>query len=306
MTIDTTTLGRDRTPNGGPRRTVLVTGATGAQGGSMARHLLDRGGYAVRALTRNPGSEAARALAAAGAEVVAGDLADRASLRAALAGCQAVFGGTNFWEHFAAEHGRNLVNAVAGAEIEHFVFSSLELQAPHHDTKAEVAAYARSLGLPLTLIAPAFFYENFLGLSPPRPRADGSLALGFNQGDTPLAAVAAEDVGGVVVELFERPQEFLGRTVGLVGDNLPCADYAETMTRVLGRRVVYQPMTRDEFAGLGFPGADDLAAMFELDRIRVPSRRADLEECRALYPAMQSFETWLVRNRGRFEALLAA
>lgn len=298
------------------RSTVLVTGATGAQGGSVARHLLDRGGFAVRALTRSPGSEAARALAAAGAEVVAGDLADRASLRAALAGCQAVFGVTDYWKHFAgAEHGRNLVNAVAGAEIEHFVFSSLRpiaeesggaLRVPHHDIKAEVAAYARSLDLPLTLILPGFFYENFLDFFPPRPRGDGSLAFGFNQGDTPLAAVAAEDVGGVVAALFERPQEFLGRSVGVVGDDLPCADYAETMSRLLGRRVVYAPMTREELAGLGFPGADDLAAMFELNRTRVPSRRADLEESRALYPAMQSFETWLGRHRGRFDALLAA
>src|ERR1041385_1879498 len=109
-------------------KTVLVIGATGAQGGSVASHLLDRRTFAVRALTRNPDSPAAQTLRARGAEVVRGELDDRGSLRAALKGVDAVFGVTNYWEHFEkeAEHGRNLINAVAGAEVEHFVLRSEE------------------------------------------------------------------------------------------------------------------------------------------------------------------------------------
>ena len=140
-------------------RTILVTGATGAQGGSVARHLLERGRFAVRALTRNPGSEAANALRDAGAEVVQGDLNDPASLRAALAGCYGCFGVTNFWEHFGGEEeqGRNLIDAVAASDIQHFVFSSLphvskptggELDVPHFDIKARVEDYAREKDLP--------------------------------------------------------------------------------------------------------------------------------------------------------------
>jgi uncharacterized protein YbjT (DUF2867 family) len=131
------------------RRTILVTGATGAQGGSVVRHLLERGSYAVRALTRNPDSEGARALAKQGVEVVAGDLDHADSLRAALDGCYGAFGVTNFWEHFdgEAQQGRNLVDAVADAGIRHFVFSTLpnvkqltdgEIEVPHFDIKGEM------------------------------------------------------------------------------------------------------------------------------------------------------------------------
>jgi predicted dehydrogenase len=94
------------------RKTVLVTGATGLQGGSVARHLLRSGKYNVRCLSRNTASDKARALRHAGGELVAGDLGDHASLKAAMAGCDVVFGVTNFWEHFERErqHGANLVD----------------------------------------------------------------------------------------------------------------------------------------------------------------------------------------------------
>lgn len=301
----------------GGRPAVLVVGATGAQGGSVARHLLARGRFAVRALTRDPESPAARELARRGVDVAAGSLDDRASLRRALAGCYGVFGVTNFWEHFAreAEHGRNLVNAVAGSEAEHLVLSSLphvveitggELSVPHFDLKAETAEYARGLELPMTVVEVAFYYENFLGALAPRPRPDGALGFGFPQGETRLAAVAAEDVGGVVAAIFERPEEHLGRTVGAVGDERTGSGYAAALTWALGRTVVYEHVPREVYAGYGFPGAAELAAMFEFYRTRIPSRQADLDESRALYPAIQGFDVWAERNRARLEAAVAA
>src|SRR5690348_14939899 len=107
-------------------RSILVIGATGAQGGSVASHLLSGGKFHVRCLTRNPASDRAVALRSAGAEIVRGDLDDPITLRAAMAGCYGVFGVTNFWEHFQREqqHGRNLIEAVAAAGIAHFVFSA--------------------------------------------------------------------------------------------------------------------------------------------------------------------------------------
>lgn len=293
------------------RKTILVTGATGAQGGSVARHLLKAGEFGVKALTRNPESAKAAALKQAGAEVVRGDLADSRSLRAALEGCYGVFGVTNYWEHFAKEyqHGKNLIDAVTGAGVEHFVFSSLPhvkkatngvLESPHFDLKAELEEYAGRAKHGSTFVHVAFYFENFLTFFPPKDQGDGVFAFGFPQGDTPLAGVSVEDVGGVVRAIFARPEQFRDRRVGIVGDDLPPAKYAEIMTRVLGKKIVYNYIPKEVFAAFGFPGADDLANMFEFNRLYIPNRAADLAESRRLYPAMQSFETWMKAHKDEF------
>jgi uncharacterized protein YbjT (DUF2867 family) len=297
------------------RPVILVTGATGAQGGSVARHLLRRGRFAVRALTRSPRSEAAEALRQLGAEVVRGDLADPASLGRVMSGCYGVYGVTNFWEHFEGEyeHGINLVDAAADAGIGHLVFSALpsvhhltngELDVPHFELKARVEAYARSLGLPATFVHLAYYFDNFLAWFAPQPQDDGTWVFGFPQGDTRLAGIAAEDVGGAVAPIFERRDEFLGKAIYLVGDDLPPAEYAEIMSRVSGKSVRYEHVPREVFAAYGFPGAADVADMFEFYRTRVPERRADLVRTRELYPEVQDFATWLERNRKRFKVAL--
>jgi uncharacterized protein YbjT (DUF2867 family) len=309
------TMQTNRTEDGRP--VILVTGATGAQGGGVARHLLERGRYAVRALTRNPASDAARALADAGADVVAGDLADPASLRHALAGCYGVFGVTSFWEHSDGEyqHGINLVDAVADSGIGHFVFSTLppvksatggELDVPHFDLKARMEEYARSLALPATFVHVAYYFDNFLAWFAPRRQEDGTWVFGFPQGDTPLAGVGSEDVGGVVARIFEDRAGWLGRTIYIVGDDLPPSEYASTMSGLTGRPIAYAHVPREVFAAYGFPGAADLADMFEFYRTRVPNRRADLLRTRDIYPAVQSFEQWLTRHRERMELALSA
>lgn len=290
---------------------ILVVGATGAQGGSVARHLLAGGQFAVRALTRQPDSDRAAGLRAAGAEVVFGDLDDPSSLAAALGGCWGCFGVTNFWEHFEREEvqGRNLMEAVAAAGVEHFVFSSLpdvehltggEFRVPHTDTKGRLEAYARARNIPATFVHVAFYYENYLTWFRPQLQGDGRYHFGFPQGHTPLAMVAAEDVGGVVTPIFERREEFLGQTIGIVGDDRPVAAYAADMTRLLGRDVVYDHIPRDVFASFGFPGAEDLASMFDYQRQHVPDRQTDLATSRRLYPGLQSFGTWLERNAAQF------
>ncbi|HEX7153753.1 MAG TPA: NmrA/HSCARG family protein [Thermoanaerobaculia bacterium] len=297
------------------KKTILVFGATGGQGGSVARQLLARGRFAVRAFTRNANSPAAQALRDAGAEVAEGNLDDRASIRAALEGVYGVFAVTNFWEHFAkeAEHGRNIINAVAGSNVEHFILSSLPpieketngaLKSPHFDIKAEHEEYAKSLGIPSTFIHVPFYYENFLHFFPPRPAGDGTYQFGFPQGDTPLAAMSVEDVGLIVAPIFENPEQYLGKVVKLAGDELPAATYAEAMTRHSGTEVRYAYVPRETFAALGFPGAEDLADMFEYYRLHIPSRKQDIETCRALAPELQSFETWLGRNEDRLRKTL--
>lgn len=298
-----------------PRRRILVVGATGAQGGSVARQLLARGVFDVRALTRKPDSSAAQQLRELGAEVVAGDLDDRSSIEAALEGCYGVFGVTNFWEHFQREEeqGRNLIDAIAGAKIEHLVYSSLPpvakatngaLRSPHFDIKAEHEEYAKSLGIPATFIHVPFYFDNFLAFFPPQRTADGYYQFGFPQGETPLAAMAVEDVGRIVAPIFERPDEFIGRVVKLAGDELPPSEYAAAMSRRVGADIRYAYIPRETFAAFGFPGAEDLADMFEFYRLHIASRRQDIEACRALAPDLQSFDTWLARNEGKLRAAL--
>jgi uncharacterized protein YbjT (DUF2867 family) len=315
--IDGQYNGNGASNDGGGRPRILVTGATGAQGGGVARELLARGRFAVRTITRNADSERARQLAAAGVEVLRGDLADPATLGPALADCYGVFGVTNFWEHFEGEyeHGKNLVEAVATAGIQHFVFSTLPhvkaitgglLDVPHFDIKGRLEEMTVALGIPATFVHVAFYYENFIHFLPPRRQGDGSFAFGFPQGDTRLAAVSVEDVGGVVATIFERRAEFLGRTVGVVGDDRPPAAYAADMSRLLGRDVRYAHVPREVFAALPFPGAEDLANMFEYNRTRLPNRSRDLAESKELYPGMQSFEGWLARQRDAFAPVFSA
>ncbi|HKE96478.1 MAG TPA: NmrA/HSCARG family protein, partial [Povalibacter sp.] len=181
---------------------VLVIGATGAQGGSVARHLLTTGRHKVRCLTRTPDSSSAMALKQSGAEIVRGNLDEPATLRAVLHDCDAVFGVTNYWEHGEKEfaHGRNLVDAIRHSDVQHTILSTLphtrllsggRLEVPHFDTKARIEEYARELDLPCTYLHVAFYYENFLNALPPQLQPDGTYVFAFPQGNVPLAAVAA-------------------------------------------------------------------------------------------------------------------
>lgn len=299
------------------KKTVLVTGATGQQGGSVARHLLRSGQYNVRGMTRNINSEKAKALRAGGAEMVAGDLNDPASLKAAMAGCDAVFAVTNWWELFDSakeiEQGRNLVDAAVESRIPRFLFSTLpsaktisggKVEVPHLDSKIEIEQYARSRGLKGVYFNVAFYFENFVNFQMLQSHPDGTLSFGFPQGDTPLAGVGVEDLGGVVRAVLERFDEFSGKVVGVVGEDAPCSRYAEVMTRVLGRKTTYQNIPREVYAKFPFPGAEELANMFEFNRLYIPNRKADVELCRKLYPAMHDFGSWLQANAGMFQPLL--
>jgi uncharacterized protein YbjT (DUF2867 family) len=298
-----------------PADAILVVGASGMQGGAVARHLLKQGTFRVRCMTRRPDSEAARLLRLQGADVVQADLDNAASLRRAVHGCKCVFGVTNFWEAYLREYdqGVNLIDAAAQAGVGHLVLSTLPsakimskgtIELPHFETKARMEEHAQENDLPFTFVHVAFYYENFLNYFPPRPQPDRSYNFGFPLGDAHLGAVAAEDIGAVVAAIFESRAEFVKKTIEVIGDEMPAQHYAETMSRLLRRRITYNHVAREAYASQGFAGARELADMFEFLRVYTPSRRVHISRCRQLYPEMRTFEAWLSTNLDKFAAFV--
>lgn len=292
------------------KKRILVTGATGAQGGSVANFLLKSGKYSVRALTRDAGSERALNLKDAGAEIVEGNMDDVQSLIDAMKDCYGVFGVTSFWEHFQKEydHGKNLVDAVSKSNIEHFVFSTLpgvkkisngKYEAPHLDLKAELEDYSKSMNLKATYVHAAFYYENFLAFFPPQKQADGSFAFGFPQ-ENNLRGISIEDLGGIVLYVFEHPEEYIGKTIFAAGDSITPAEYAAVMSEILDKKINFNFVPQDVFAGFGFPGAEDLAGMFAFQQEFLPPPHTDADDSRKMFPELKTFRQWMELNKDKF------
>ncbi len=299
------------------KKIILVIGATGAQGGSVAKALLAENNFAVRAFTRNPASEKAQILKHAGAEIVKGDLDDIASIKNALKDCYGVFAVTNFWEHFHKEYeqGKNIIDAVKEMQIEHFVLHTLpdynklsngRYPTPHCDIKAALQTYTNSLMIPATFVQMPFYYENFLSFFPLQKGEDGIYSFGFPQGDTKLAMTSVEDLGAVVVAIFEKPTAHIGRTIGVVAADNTCAEYAAQMSKVLEKNIQYNYIPRDVYAGFDFAGAEELANMFEVQRLHILNRQIDLIDTYELNPNMQRFDDWVQKNKDKFVAMMQA
>ncbi len=290
---------------------ILVTGATGARGGTVARALLKDKRYHVRILTRDTRSKMAQLFQRAGAELVSGDYNDRESLVMAMEGAYGVFAAPQLKEEAGAilRQGKNLVDAVRLAGIRHFVLhTSPDLKklgkgnypVPRYDMLALLEEYAKQSKLPATFLHIAFAYENFLDSFPLQKDNNGDYYFGFPQGDTPLAMASLEDMGKIVSSVFNEPETYTGRVVGVVGDADTCDNYAAILSRVLNRNIYYSYIPRNVYAAYDTSGAEELANMFEVQRLYVPGSKKDLEESYRINPAMQSFEEWVSRNRARF------
>lgn len=305
-------------------KVIAIVGATGAQGGGLARAILDQphGGFRARALTRDPKSEKARALAARGAEVVVADLDDAASLRAAFAGAHGAYCVTNFWEHFSPEkelsQARNLAQAAAAAGLKHVIWSTLEdtrrwvplddermptlmhqYKVPHFDAKGGADHFFTEAGLPVTFLLTSFYWDNLIYFgSGPKRAPDGMLHLTLPMGDARLPGIAAEDIGRCALSIFRQPQRYIGKTVGIAGEHLTGGEMAAALSLVLGEAVLYNDLSPDDYRDLGFPGAADLGNMFQFKRdfneyfcgVR------DIASSRELNPELQTFEQWLARH----------
>ena len=205
---------------------ILVVGASGQQGGSVARELLARG-HQVVALTRKVDSAAARSLSELGAEIVEGDLSKRESLVEALEGVDAVFGVITPYEggvEAEVRQGLNLVDAAEEVGVDHLVFSSVGgadtgTKIPHFDSKYQVEKYLKESGVPYTIIGPVFFMENWLSPWFLPALQEGNLALAM-PGYRKLAHISVRDIGRFATLIFERRDEFLGKRIDIASDDL--------------------------------------------------------------------------------------
>ena len=307
------------------KKVIAVVGATGAQGGGLVRAILadPSGGFAARAITRDPGKEPAKALAGQGAEVVKADLDDLDSLRKAFAGAYGVYGVTNFWEHFSAERektqARNVAEAARAAGVRHVIWSTLEdtrklmapsdprmpmlqekYRVPHFDAKDEANAYFG--GLPVTYLVTSFYWDNLyaFGLGPKKGE-DGVYRWAFPMGDRRLAGIAVEDIGKAAYGIFKAGPQHIGKTVGIVGESLTLDQMSEKLSKALGIPVKYDAVEADAYRGFGFPGADELGNMFQVyrdfEKEVLGARSIDLT--RSLNPSVQTFDQWLAKNKSR-------
>ena len=309
------------------KKIIAVLGATGAQGGGLVRAILDDpgGGFIVRAITRDVNSDKARALAKSGAEVVAADIDDEASLTAALKGAYGAYFVTFFWAHFSPGKEKaeihNMAAAAKATGLKHVIWSTLEdtrqwvplsddrmptlmgeYKVPHFDAKGESNKIFTGLGVPTTLLFTSFYWDNlvYFGMGPKKD-PDGKLAFTLPMGDRKLPGIAAEDIGKCAYGIFRKGSEYIGKSVGIAGEHLTGKQMAGALSVALGQEVYYNAVSPERYRSFGFPGADDLGNMFQFKRdfeqVFCAARKVDVS--RALNPSLQTFETWLAENKTR-------
>ena len=309
------------------KKIITVFGATGAQGGSLAKAILNDANkeFAVRAVTRNINSDKAKQLAQLGAEVVAGDVDDAASVEKALEGAYGAYFVTFFWDHFSAEketeQAKTFANAAKKAGIKHAIWSTLEdtrefvplhdnrmptlnnkYKVPHFDGKGEADKFFIEAGVPTTFFYPSFYWENFIYFGAgPKKDADGKLALTLPIGDAKMGGISAEDIGKCAYGIFKKDQELIGKKVGVAGEQLTGQQMADSLSKALKQPVVYNKVPAAEYRSFGFPGAEDLGNMFQFyDEFESHvNMLREVNFSRELNPELQSFDQWLKENANK-------
>ncbi|MGA9853814.1 MAG: NmrA/HSCARG family protein [Gammaproteobacteria bacterium] len=309
------------------KRIIAVVGATGAQGGGLVRAILldPHANFRARAITRDVNSEKAIELAKLGAEVVAADIDDEASLTAALRGAHSAYFVTFYWEHFSPEkemaEARNMARAAKVTDIRHAIWSTLEdtrqwvplsddrmptlmdkYKVPHFDAKGESNKIFTELKVPTTFLYTSFYWDNLIhfGMGPKKD-ADGKLVFTLPMGDKKLPGIAADDIGRCAYGIFNKSLEYIGKSIGIAGEFLTGAQMAEALSTALGGHVRYNAISPETYRGFGFQGADDLGNMFQFNRDfeKVFCGARNLELSRILNPSLQTFRTWLEHNKSR-------
>jgi uncharacterized protein YbjT (DUF2867 family) len=278
---------------------VLVTGATGKQGGHLVRELLARG-HSVRALTRKPESPAAAELADRGVTIVPGNFDDEGSLERAARGVDTVFAMSTPFEAGAKSEtleGINIVRAAARVRVKHLVYSSVAgadraTGIPHFDSKFDVEKEIRRSGVPFTIVAPVFFMENFVADWMAAGIAQGSISLAL-PATRRVQQIALSDIAQFTALVIERRESFLGKRIDIASDELTLATAAAAIGDVSGRRIKYTALPIDALRQIN----EDQARMFEwFDRVGYD---ADIIGLRSLYPEVDwhRFSVWAREQR---------
>jgi uncharacterized protein YbjT (DUF2867 family) len=175
-----------------------------------------------------------------------------------------------------------------------------EYKVPHFDAKGETNREFTGRGVPATFLLTSYYWDNLIYLAAgPTRGADGVLAFTLPMGDRKLPGIAAEDIGKCAYGIFKRGRECIGRTVGIAGEHLTGEQMANALGKALGEKVRYQDVAPEVYRQLGFPGAADLGNMFQFKRDfnEYYCGARNVDETRALNPSLQSFDTWLARNK---------
>ncbi|XP_073492329.1 nmrA-like family domain-containing protein 1 [Aquarana catesbeiana] len=296
------------------KKTITVFGATGAQGGSVVKALLQDKSFAVRAVTRDVTKPAAQELKKAGAEVVCADLDDETSVKAALKGAYGAFVVTNFWEHMDKDkeikQGKQIADHCKQLELQHVVYSGLEnvykltggkLEVPHFDSKGVVEEYIRQIKVPMTSVRLAFYFENFLTLCKPQKSQDGkTYQLVIPMGDIPMDGISVKDLGPIVCNILKNPSEYTGKDIGLSADKLTIKQYAEIMSEVTGKTIVDSKITPEAYVKLNFPVVQEMTSMFLFYHMR-PDRNVELTH--KLNCNVKTFKQFMEENKEAFKDL---
>jgi uncharacterized protein YbjT (DUF2867 family) len=282
------------------RPTILVTGATGKQGGAVARHLLNSG-VTIRALVRDAESAASRALANQGVELVTGEFGQPETLRRAMTGVNGVFSVQPLLlgkPQLEVKWGNEIADAAAVAGVSHFVYASvlgasLAPDVPHFASKAEIESHIQSIGIPHTILQPGGFMENLLMPVVFKGIAKGRLTTP-NAVDSRQTLIAVDDIGAIAAKVFAEPAVYIGRKIPLVGEVLSTREQADVLTRVLKR-----PIKPGRLPGIVvrlFLGRD-LYRMFQWTDKNSASVPFSTEDLRRMHPGLLTFEEWC---RGHF------
>lgn len=270
---------------------ILITGATGLQGGAVFRSLRSKG-FPVRAMTREPEKREARDLAGSGVEVVRGDLDDPASLMRALEGVYGAYS-VQYARHgveMEVRQGINLADAAKKSQISHFIYSSVgaadqNTGIPHFESKAKIERHVCDTGLPFTIVRPVFFMENWLAM---RGQIELHTLAQPLTPDTRLQMVAVDDIGECVSTAFEQPHKFQGRTIELAGDELSMTELAQAFSRITGKDVHYMQVPWSQFSA---QAGSEITMMYHW--FQDVGYHADIAALRQELPSLMSFDRWL-------------
>ncbi|GAA5866017.1 hypothetical protein JCM1840_003376 [Sporobolomyces johnsonii] len=319
------------------KKIITVFGATGSQGdwvslaptfpsltdllagGSVVKYLLKHPEFSIRAVTRNPDSESAKALEAKGVELVKGDAADKEACLRACDSAWGVFGLTDFWAIYYSnggdsknaydveiQHGHNIVDAVKAKGVKVFVYSTLDhtnTGAPHWEAKHVVNEYAKQAGVPLVSLYTSCYYENATKFGMLKKGDDGELFLDFQiASEIPFLSFSVNEVGGWVAAAFRNPDRWLGKDMHAVGEYISLTEMGKVLTKVLGRKVNTPKRTVEEFHSDEFRKSIDqelwlnMAIFVDDDQPNTPHQLRNLQLSQEAFPDASTFEQWAVHD----------